>query len=30
MRKFDGNLWPIPQSQMDIMGDVWEQNAPWN
>ena len=29
-RKFDGNLWPIPQSQMDIMGDVWEQNAPWN
>lgn len=30
MRKFDGNLWPIPQSQMDIMQDVWEQNAPWN
>ena len=30
MRKFDGNLWPIPQSQMDIMGDIWEQNAPWN
>lgn len=29
-RKFDGNLWPIPQSQMDIMGDIWEQNAPWN
>lgn len=30
MRKFDGNLWPIPQTQMDIMSDVWEQNAPWN
>lgn len=29
-RKFDGNLWPIPQSQMDIMRDVWEQNAPWD
>lgn len=30
MRKFDGNLWPVPQKQMDIMGDIWEQNAPWN
>lgn len=30
MRKFDGNLWPIPQSQMDIMKDYWQQNAPWN
>ncbi len=30
MRVFDGNLWPIPQSQMDIMGDIWTQNAPWN
>ena len=30
MRKFDGNLWPIPQSQMDIMDGIWEQNAPWN
>lgn len=30
MRKFDGYLWPIPQGQMDIMQDVWENNAPWN
>lgn len=30
MRKFDGNLWPVPQAQMDIMEDIWEQNAPWN
>ena len=30
MRKFDGNLWPVPQKQMDIMGDIWEQNAPWD
>ena len=30
MRKFDGNLWPVPQSQMDIMRDYWQQNAPWN
>ena len=29
-RKFDGNLWPVPQAQMDIMGDIWTQNAPWN
>lgn len=29
-RRFDDNLWPIPQSQMDIMGDLWKQNAPWN
>lgn len=29
-RKFDGNLWPIPQAQMDIMDGIWEQNAPWN
>ncbi len=28
-RKFDGNLWPIPQAQMDIMADYWTQNAPW-
>lgn len=26
MRKFDGYLWPIPQSQMDIMQGVWLQN----
>lgn len=25
-RIFDGNLWPIPQSQMDIMEGVWTQN----
>ncbi|MGK6353348.1 RagB/SusD family nutrient uptake outer membrane protein [Parapedobacter sp. DT-150] len=25
-RVFDGYLWPIPQSQMDIMEGVWEQN----
>jgi hypothetical protein len=25
-RKFDGNLWPIPQAQMDIMADMWKQN----
>ncbi len=25
-RKFDGNLWPIPQGQMDIMEGVWQQN----
>lgn len=25
-RKFDGNLWPIPQSQMDIMDGIWDQN----
>lgn len=30
MRKYDGPLWPVPQSQMDIMGDYWQQNAPWN
>lgn len=29
MRKFDGYLWPIPQSQMDIMQGVWQNNAPW-
>jgi hypothetical protein len=28
-RKFDGYLWPIPQSQMDIMQGVWQNNAPW-
>jgi hypothetical protein len=28
-RKFDGYLWPIPQSQMDIMQGVWTNNAPW-
>jgi hypothetical protein len=28
-RKFDGYLWPIPQSQMDIMEGVWVNNAPW-
>jgi starch-binding outer membrane protein, SusD/RagB family len=26
-RKFDGYVWPIPQSQMDIMQGVWQQNA---
>ncbi|MBC9797997.1 RagB/SusD family nutrient uptake outer membrane protein [Sinomicrobium weinanense] len=25
-RVFDGYLWPIPQSQMDIMEGIWEQN----
>ncbi|GAB6007606.1 RagB/SusD family nutrient uptake outer membrane protein [Dysgonomonas reticulitermitis] len=25
-RKYDGLLWPIPQSQMDIMSDIWVQN----
>ena len=25
-RKFDGYVWPIPQSQMDIMEGVWQQN----
>jgi hypothetical protein len=25
-RKFDGYVWPIPQSQMDIMQGVWQQN----
>jgi hypothetical protein len=29
LRKFDGYLWPIPQQQMDIMRDVWQNNAPW-
>lgn len=29
LRKFDGYLWPIPQSQMDIMQGVWKNNAPW-
>ncbi|MCD9018883.1 RagB/SusD family nutrient uptake outer membrane protein [Parachryseolinea silvisoli] len=29
-RKFDGYLWPIPQSQIDIMQGVWENNEPWN
>ena len=29
-RRFDGNLWPIPQTQMDIMQGIWQQNAPWN
>ncbi|WP_343565727.1 RagB/SusD family nutrient uptake outer membrane protein [Sphingobacterium sp.] len=24
--KFDGNPGPIPQSQMDIMADLWKQN----
>lgn len=28
-RKFDGYLWPIPQSQMDIMQGVWQNNEPW-
>jgi hypothetical protein len=28
-RKFDGYLWPIPQSQMDIMRGIWQNNAPW-
>lgn len=28
-RVFDGYLWPIPQSQMDIMQGVWQNNAPW-
>jgi len=28
-RKFDGYLWPIPQSQMDIMQGIWQNNAPW-
>jgi hypothetical protein len=28
-RKFDGYLWPIPQSQMDIMQGVWQNNPPW-
>jgi hypothetical protein len=28
-RKFDGYLWPIPQSQMDIMQGVWQNNSPW-
>lgn len=28
-RKFDGYLWPIPQSQMDVMQGVWQNNAPW-
>lgn len=28
-RKFDGFVWPIPQSQMDIMQGVWENNSPW-
>lgn len=27
MRKFDGYVWPIPQSQMDIMQGVWLQNT---
>lgn len=25
-RKFDGYVWPIPQSQMDIMQGSWQQN----
>jgi hypothetical protein len=25
-RKFNGWVWPIPQTQMDIMQGVWEQN----
>jgi starch-binding outer membrane protein, SusD/RagB family len=25
-RKFDNYVWPIPQSQMDIMQGVWQQN----
>jgi starch-binding outer membrane protein, SusD/RagB family len=25
-RKFNGYLWPIPQSQMDIMEGIWPQN----
>lgn len=25
-RKYDGNLWPIPQKQMDIMEGIWTQN----
>lgn len=25
-RTFDGYVWPIPQSQMDIMQGVWQQN----
>lgn len=29
-RTFSGNLWPIPQAQMDIMSEYWQQNAPWN
>ncbi|HEY9048248.1 MAG TPA: RagB/SusD family nutrient uptake outer membrane protein [Ohtaekwangia sp.] len=28
-RKFDGYLWPVPQSQMDIMQGVWQNNPPW-
>ncbi len=25
-RRYDGNLWPVPQTQMDIMEGVWTQN----
>jgi starch-binding outer membrane protein, SusD/RagB family len=28
-RKFDGYLWPIPQSQIDIMQGLWQNNPPW-
>lgn len=29
-RTFDGYVWPVPQSQMDIMEGVWQQNEGYN